>query len=190
MIIIGLILFAISNLLAAFAGDLTLLFVSRLIGGIGSAALIPSIIAYIADITADGGRGEAMSWLGASMTSGFIIGPGVGGLLAEWGIKMPFYVSACVESLAMVCSLWGLPESLSADLRRMRRQVKEKRENVFRQIVLSVRSRYFVLLLIVIAMTFGLTHFEAIFPLLSYKSTDSRHVKSLYCLPYVRSSGR
>lgn len=93
MIIIGLILFAISNLLAAFAGDLTLLFVSRLIGGIGSAALIPSIIAYIADITADEQRSKAMSWLGASMTSGFIIGPGVGGLLAEWGIKMPFYVS-------------------------------------------------------------------------------------------------
>ncbi|MGV2686676.1 MFS transporter, partial [Clostridium perfringens] len=72
MIIIGLILFAISNLLAAFAGDLTLLFVSRLIGGIGSAALIPSIIAYIADITADEQRSKAMSWLGASMTSGFI----------------------------------------------------------------------------------------------------------------------
>ncbi|MGG3308547.1 MFS transporter [Paenibacillus lautus] len=165
MIIIGLILFAISNLLAAFAGDLTLLFVSRLIGGIGSAALIPSIIAYIADITADEQRSKAMSWLGASMTSGFIIGPGVGGLLAEWGIKMPFYVSACVGLLAMVCSLWGLPESLSADIRQMRSQVKEKSENVFRQIVLSVRSRYFVLLLIVFAMTFGLTHFEAIFPL-------------------------
>ncbi|GIP39853.1 multidrug resistance protein 2 [Paenibacillus sp. J31TS4] len=165
MILIGLVLFAISNLLAALASDLTFLFVSRLIGGIGSAALIPSIIAYIADITENDQRSKAMSWLGASMTSGFIIGPGVGGLLAEWGIKMPFYVSACVGVLAMVCSLWGLPESLSANIRQMRRQVKEKRDNVFRQIVLSVRSRYFVLLLIVFAMTFGLTHFEAIFPL-------------------------
>ncbi|GGD81684.1 MFS transporter [Paenibacillus nasutitermitis] len=165
MIITGLILFAISNLLAALAGDLTLLFVSRLIGGIGSAALIPPIIAYIADITADDKRSKAMSWLGASMTSGFIIGPGIGGLLAEWGIKMPFFASACVGLLAMICSLWGLPESLSADIRQMRRELKEKRDNIFRQIALSVRSRYFILLLIVFAMTFGLTHFEAIFPL-------------------------
>jgi len=67
MIIIGLVLFALSNLLAAFASDLTLLFASRLIGGIGSAALIPSIIAYIADITADDQRSKSMSWLGASM---------------------------------------------------------------------------------------------------------------------------
>ena len=165
MIIIGLVLFALSNLLAAFASDLTLLFASRLIGGIGSAALIPSIIAYIADITADDQRSKSMSWLGASMTSGFIIGPGVGGLLAEWGIKMPFYVSACVGVLAMLCSFWGLPESVSANIRQMRSQVKEKRDNVFRQIALSVRSRYFVMLLIVFTMTFGLTHFEAIFPL-------------------------
>ncbi|MDT8979201.1 MFS transporter [Paenibacillus sp. chi10] len=165
MIIIGLVLFALSNLLAAFASDLTLLFASRLIGGIGSAALIPSIIAYIADITADDQRSKSMSWLGASMTSGFIIGPGVGGLLAEWGIKMPFYVSACVGVVAMVCSFWGLPESVSANIRQMHGQMKEKRDNVFRQIVLSVRSRYFVMLLIVFTMTFGLTHFEAIFPL-------------------------
>ncbi|OXL84089.1 multidrug transporter [Paenibacillus sp. SSG-1] len=165
MIITGLILFAISNLLAAFAGDLTLLFVSRLIGGIGSAALVPAIIAYVADITEDAQRSKAMSWLGASMTSGFIIGPGVGGLLAEWGIKMPFFASASVGLLAMICSMWMLPEPLSPEIRRLRQSVQDKKDNIFRQIGLSVKSRYFILLLIVFAMTFGLTHFEAIFPL-------------------------
>ncbi|GIO59656.1 MFS transporter [Paenibacillus cineris] len=165
MIITGLILFAISNLLAAFAGDLTLLFVSRLIGGIGSAALVPAIIAYVADITEDAHRSKAMSWLGASMTSGFIIGPGVGGLLAEWGIKMPFFASASVGLLAMICSMWMLPEPQSPEIRRLRQSVQDKKDNIFRQIGLSVKSRYFILLLIVFAMTFGLTHFEAIFPL-------------------------
>jgi DHA1 family multidrug resistance protein-like MFS transporter len=165
MIITGLILFAISNLLAAFAGDLALLFVSRLIGGIGSAALVPAIIAYVADITEDAQRSKAMSWLGASMTSGFIIGPGVGGLLAEWGIKMPFFASASVGLLAMICSMWMLPEPLSPEIRRLRQSEQDKKDSIFRQIGLSVKSRYFILLLIVFAMTFGLTHFEAIFPL-------------------------
>lgn len=165
MIITGLILFAISNILAAFAGDLTLLFVSRLIGGIGSAALVPAIIAYVADITEDAQRSKAMSWLGASMTSGFIIGPGVGGLLAEWGTKMPFFASASVGLLATLCSMWMLPEPLSPEIRRLRQSVQDKKDNIFRQIGLSIKSRYFILLLIVFAMTFGLTHFEAIFPL-------------------------
>ncbi|WP_136606026.1 MFS transporter [Paenibacillus dokdonensis] len=165
MIVAGLILFALSNLLAAFAGDLSLLFVSRLIGGIGSAALVPSIMAYVADITTDDQRSKAMSWLGASMSSGFIIGPGVGGLLAEFGIKGPFYASACIGLLAMGCSLKMLPESLSPEIRLMRQQSVERRESVFRELALSVKSRYFILLLIVFASTFGLTHFEAIFPL-------------------------
>jgi len=165
LIIVGLILFSISNLLAALAWDISLLFVSRLIGGVGSAALIPAIIAYAADITTDEQRGKAMSWSGAAMTSGFIIGPGVGGLLAELGLKTPFYASATVGLLAMLCSLALLPESLSPEIRRLRQRMQEKKANLFRQIVLSVRSRYFVLLLIVFAMTFGLTHFEAIFPL-------------------------
>ncbi|GIP25776.1 multidrug resistance protein 2 [Paenibacillus sp. J23TS9] len=165
MIVVGLMLFALSNLLAAFAGDLSLLFVSRLIGGIGSAALVPSIMAYVADITTDDQRSKAMSWLGASMSSGFIIGPGVGGLLAEFGIKGPFYASACIGLLAMGCSLKMLPESLSPEIRLMRQQSIERRESVFRELALSVKSRYFILLLIVFASTFGLTHFEAIFPL-------------------------
>lgn len=170
MIVIGLSLFAISNLLAAIAGDLSLLFVSRLIGGIGAAALVPSIMAYVADITTDDERSKAMSWLGASMSSGFIIGPGIGGLLAELGIKGPFYASTCIGLLAMVCSLKMLPESLSPEIRLMRQQSKEKRENVFRQLALSIKSRYFILLLIVFAITFGLTHFEAIFPLFVVQS--------------------
>ncbi|MWV42152.1 MFS transporter [Paenibacillus sp. HJL G12] len=165
IIVTGLALFAVSNLLAAAANGLPLLFVSRLIGGVGSAALVPAIMAYVADITTDEERSKAMSWLGASMSSGFIIGPGVGGFLAELGLKAPFYASACIGVLAMLCSLKMLPESLSPQIRRIRQQTKVERKSVFRELALSVKSRYFILLLIVFATTFGLTHFEAIFPL-------------------------
>ncbi|MGG1663757.1 MFS transporter [Brevibacillus sp. NRS-1366] len=170
MIVIGLSLFAISNLLAAIADQLWLLFVSRLIGGVGSAALVPSIMAYVADITTNDQRTKAMSYLGASMSSGFIIGPGVGGLLAEFGIRAPFYASACVGLLAMVCSILLLPESLSLETRLLRQQSSEKKPNIFLQIALSIKSRYFVLLFLVFALTFGLTHFEAIYPLFVVQS--------------------
>ncbi len=165
MIVLGLCLFALSNLTAAIADDLLLLFVSRLIGGAGSAALVPSIMAYAADITTNEQRTKVMSYIGASMSSGFIIGPGVGGLLAEYGMRAPFYASACIGVLAMIGSMIFLPESLSLEKRLTRQQSKEKKPNVFLQLALSIKSRFFVLLFLVFALTFGLTHFEAIYPL-------------------------
>lgn len=165
MIVLGLGLFALSNLCAATADNLWLLFVSRLIGGAGSAALVPSIMAYAADITTNEQRTKAMSYIGASMSSGFIIGPGVGGLLAEFGMRAPFFASACIGVLAMLGSMIVLPEPLSLETRLKRQQSTVKKPNVFVQLALSIKSRFFVLLFLVFALTFGLTHFEAIYPL-------------------------
>lgn len=165
MIVLGLGLFALSNLCAAIADNLWFLFVSRLIGGAGSAALVPSIMAYAADITTNEQRTKAMSYIGASMSSGFIIGPGVGGLLAEFGMRAPFFASACIGVLAMLGSMIVLPEPLSLETRLRRQQSTVKKPNVFVQLARSIKSRFFVLLFLVFALTFGLTHFEAIYPL-------------------------
>ncbi|MDQ0202000.1 DHA1 family multidrug resistance protein-like MFS transporter [Neobacillus ginsengisoli] len=165
MIVVGLCLFVISNLLAAAADHFSLFLVSRLIGGMGSAALVPSIMAYVVDITTDEQRPRAMSFLGASMSSGFIIGPGLGGLFAEFGTRVPFFASASIGLLAVICCLPLLPESKSVEVRLMHLKSKQKKENIFRQLAQSVKSRYFILLLMIFALTFGLTHFEAIYPL-------------------------
>ncbi|KAB2328764.1 MFS transporter [Cytobacillus depressus] len=165
MIVVGLCLFVISNLLAAAADDFSLFLVSRLIGGMGSAAMVPSIMAYVVDITTEEQRPRAMSFLGASMSSGFIIGPGLGGLLAEFGTRAPFFASASIGLLAVICCIPLLPESQSGEVRLMHLKSKPKKENIFRQLAQSVKSHYFILLLMIFAITFGLTHFEAIYPL-------------------------
>ena len=165
MIVAGLCLFAISNIVAATASHFSLLLVARLIGGMGSATLVPSIMAYVVDITTEKQRTRAMSFLGASMSSGFIVGPGLGGILAEFGTRAPFFASASIGLLALIsCSLL-LPESQTAEVRLNRLKSKPKRENIFRQLLQSVKSRYFILLLMIFTLTFGLTHFEAIYPL-------------------------
>ncbi|WP_045521306.1 MFS transporter [Neobacillus niacini] len=165
MIVVGLCLFVISNLLAAAADHFSLFLVSRLIGGMGSAALVPSIMAYVVDITTEEQRPRAMSFLGASMSSGFIIGPGLGGLLAEFGNRAPFFASASIGLLAVICCLPLLPESRSVGVRLVHLKSKPKRENIFHQLAQSVKSRYFILLFMIFALSFGLTHFEAIYPL-------------------------
>ncbi|MCU6796697.1 MULTISPECIES: MFS transporter [Paenibacillus] len=165
MIVTGMGLFTISNLVFAMADQIWLLYLSRLIGGVGAAAMIPSMMAYIADVTSVEKRGKGLGLLGAAMSLGFVIGPGIGGFLAEFGIRAPFYVSAGVAALALIGSLIFLPESLSKEKQLATRQVRVKRESIFKQFVLSFKAPYFILLLLIFALTFGLANFEAIFPL-------------------------
>jgi len=165
MIVSGLALFTLSNFLFAAASEVWMLYLSRLVGGVGAATLIPSIMAYIADITTEEKRGKGLGMLGAAMSLGFVIGPGIGGLLAEYGLRTPFYVSAAVGAVALITSFILLPESLSKEARLANRNKVVKRESIFIQFAQSFKAPYFVLLLLVFMLTFGLINFEAIFPL-------------------------
>jgi len=165
MIVSGLVLFTLSNLFFALATDLWMLYASRMIGGIGAASMIPSMMAYIADVTTPEKRGKGMGLLGAAMSLGFVIGPGVGGFLAALGLRMPFYVSAGVAALATIGSLLILPESRSREEREASKASTQKRESLLRQFTQSVKAPYFILLLLVFSMTFGLANLEAVFPL-------------------------
>lgn len=142
-----------------------MLYLSRLIGGIGAAAMIPSMLAYIADITTEDKRGKGLGMLGAAMSLGFVIGPGIGGFLAELGLRMPFYISAAVGAVATLGSIFFLSESLPKEKQLASRNAKDKQENIFVQLGKSFQSSYFIMLVLVFTMTFGLANFEVIFPL-------------------------
>lgn len=165
MIVSGLVLFTISNLVFAAATEIWMLYASRLIGGIGAASMIPSMMAYIADVTTEEKRGKGMGMLGAAMSLGFVIGPGVGGFLAEFGLRAPFYISAVAAGLAVIGSLLILPESRTKEEREAAKALSGRRENVFAQIAQSVKTPYFILLFLIFSLTFGLANFEAVFPL-------------------------
>ncbi|WP_312111156.1 MFS transporter [Brevibacillus reuszeri] len=165
MIVAGLVLFTISNLIFALAEHTWVLYLSRLIGGIGAAAMIPSMLAYVADITSEENRGKGLGLLGAAMSLGFVIGPGIGGFLAELGLRMPFYISAAVGAVAAIGSMLFLSESLAKEKQLAARNDKSKKENIFIQLGTSFRSSYFIMLVLIFTMTFGLANFEVIFPL-------------------------
>jgi DHA1 family tetracycline resistance protein-like MFS transporter len=74
--------------------------------------------AYIADISTDDNRSKHFGMLGAAFGLGFIIGPGVGGLLAQWGVRVPFIACAVLSLLNWLYGYFILPESLPADRRR------------------------------------------------------------------------
>lgn len=164
-IILGMIGFTLSQFIFAIGTEMWMLYVSRLLGGIGAAFLIPPMMAYVADITSDEERGKGMGLLGACMSLGFVIGPGIGGFLAEIGIRVPFYASAGIAALATIFTLLLLPETLTKELQLKARSAKSKRESMFTQIKRSFYAPYFLLLILIFTMTFGLANFEAIFGL-------------------------
>ncbi|WP_110111922.1 MFS transporter [Bacillus sp. CGMCC 1.16541] len=165
IIIGGIAGFSLSQIIFAFGTEMWHLYVSRLIGGASAAFIIPPMMAYVADITTEEKRGKGMGLLGAAMSLGFVIGPGIGGFLAEFGTRAPFYVSSAVAAFSTVMSILFIPETLSKEQQLSARQSNKKRESIGKQIVRSTKAPYAVLLYLVFAMSFGLANFEAIFGL-------------------------
>lgn len=109
--------FGIDYLFLSFAPSIWWLFVGRLIAGVTGASFTTAS-AYIADISTPQNRAQNFGMIGAAFGLGFIVGPLVGGLLGEYGPRVPFYVAA---GLALANWLYGyfvLPESLDKEHRR------------------------------------------------------------------------
>jgi len=164
-ILFGMGCFALSELLFAVSQSLWLLYVSRLLGGVSAAFLVPAVMAYVADITSEEMRAKGLGLLGAAMSLGFVIGPGLGGFLAEYGVRIPFYFASGVAVAALILSFFLLPETLSKKAQLKARRALKKGESFFRQLLRSTRAPYAILLLLVLAMSFGLANYESIFGL-------------------------
>lgn len=165
LIIVGMLIFTISEWLFAIAYAPTLLFISRAIGGLGAALIMPSVMAYAADMTSNEERGSAMGFINAAITTGFIIGPGIGGLLAEYGIRVPFYAAAIAGLIAAIATLLLLPESLLPERRAQLAAQNNSGESLIHQLLYSYRKPYFLSLIIVFVAAFGLANYETVFSL-------------------------
>ncbi|MCB0189454.1 MAG: TCR/Tet family MFS transporter, partial [Caldilineaceae bacterium] len=104
-------------LLLAFAPSLAWLFVGRVIAGI-TAANITTATAYIVDVSPPEKRAQNFGILGAAFGLGFIIGPAIGGLLGDYGLRLPFLVVAGITLINWLYGFFVLPESLTPENRR------------------------------------------------------------------------
>ncbi|NRG45581.1 MFS transporter [Bacillus sp. CRN 9] len=160
MIIYGLILLTTSMFIFYGFNSIWMLYVSRVIGGIGAALLVPAIFAYVADITTMEQRAKGNSFVSAAMSLGVVVGPGIGGFLAEYGLKMPFLISALVSLVAVFFSIAVLKESRSEE--QMATMQIADEEPMVKKIARSVKMPYFVPLIITLVMSFGLMSYESV----------------------------
>lgn len=101
----------------AFAPSLWWLFIGRIVAGIFGASFT-TVMAYIADISTPEKRSQNFGLVGVAFGLGFIIGPVIGGVFAEWGVRVPFIVAAVLSLLNMLYGYFVLPESLAIENRR------------------------------------------------------------------------
>ncbi|WP_445002808.1 MFS transporter [Exiguobacterium alkaliphilum] len=157
MIIAGLIGFTISMGVFYLSDNLTVLLISRAIGGVGAALLIPAIFAYVADITTLKQRAKGNSYISAAMSLGIVIGPGIGGFFAEFGLKAPLLLSAIVSFVAVISSIILLKEPDREVV-----PVTSDTESLPRQLISSTKKPYFFVLVINLVMAFGLMAYESV----------------------------
>lgn len=164
MIIIGLFLFGLSELIFGIGEHVPVLYLSRVLGGISAAFVMPGVTAYIADVTSIEERPKAMGYMSAAISTGFIIGPGIGGFVAELGVRAPFYFAAAIAFVACISSIFFLKEPLSKEqLAEISRHAKQS--TFFKDLKKSVKPLYFVAFVIVFILSFGLSAYETVFSL-------------------------
>lgn len=129
---------AVGYLVLGLANTLLLVFLGRVISGI-TGGNISAAQAYIADVTTRENRGRGMALFGAAFGLGFVLGPGMGGILSKYGVHLPFYVAACLSLIAALAAYFVLPESRRLDSTL----TGVPRTNGFREVINSLRERDF-----------------------------------------------
>lgn len=109
--------FGIDYLVMAIAPNLTWLVLARVVSGITGASFTTAY-AYIADISPPEKRGPNFGLIGMAFGFGFILGPALGGIVAQWGDRVPFMVAAGLAFANFAYGWFALPESLNQPNRR------------------------------------------------------------------------
>lgn len=159
MIVIGLFIFGISELLFGLGKEIEVLMFSRILGGISAAFIMPAVTAFIADITTKDTRPKALGYMSAAISTGFIIGPGIGGFLADVGTRVPFFFAGGLGTFAAILSIILLSEPERKE--EINEPISEVKHGFKRIFVPS----YLIAFILIFVTSFGLAAFESFFSL-------------------------
>jgi DHA1 family tetracycline resistance protein-like MFS transporter len=113
---------ALSYVILAYAPNLTVVILSRILTGL-MAGNVSIAFAYVADITDDSNRSAGLGKVSAALGLGFMTGPAIGGLLAGNNVENANYLltalaAAGINFLAMLAAIVFLQESLDVKKRK------------------------------------------------------------------------
>ena len=117
VLLVSLVVMSLDYVLMAVAGTMWLLIVGRIIGGI-TAATQSTAAAYMADVSEPEEKAANFGLIGAAFGVGFVLGPLIGGVLAEYGTRAPFWAAAILAAANAMFGYFVLPETVTDKIRR------------------------------------------------------------------------
>lgn len=150
VILTGIFGLAISFFLMALSSKLWMLFAARIIGGFLSSANMPTVTAYVADITTEEDRGKGMGIIGAAVGLGFILGPAIGGIFSKNSLSLPFFIAGISSFVTFLLVLFVLKESLTPE---QRGKTEAEKISVVKQLQEPTGILYFLQLFVSLSLS-------------------------------------
>lgn len=121
-LLLGLVGFSLAFGLFGLGTSFWQLLGARLLGGVLAAATQPAIMSYTVDITPPERRNVALGMVGAAFGLGALAGPVVGGLLSDFGYRVPFFATAGIGAFTALAVAVFVRESLTPEIREETRR--------------------------------------------------------------------
>ena len=142
---------------------------SRILGGFSAGMVMPGVTGMIADISIGKDKAKNFGYMSAIINSGFILGPGIGGFLAEFSHRLPFYVAGFSGCLALLLSIILI------------KNPKNETQDGFTvyqpELLTKIDWEVFLTpITLTLVLAFGLSAFETLFPLYT---ADKAHYSPL-----------
>lgn len=166
MLVWGLLIFSLAEFLFAIAQHLWAFDISRAIDGLSAAMFVPTSMALAADLTSVKERAKVIGWLSAAFSGGLILGPGLGGVLANVSYKFPFWVAGGLGLISTIVAWVLLPRN---DDERFKSTTKNPESQLlgstWSQVKKMMTPALIMLFVMIFVAAFGLAGFESIYSL-------------------------
>ncbi|WP_267201119.1 MFS transporter [Limosilactobacillus kribbianus] len=166
MLVWGLVIFSLAEFLFAIAQHLWAFDLSRAVDGLSAAMFVPTSMALAADLTTPRDRAKVIGWLSASFSGGLILGPGLGGLLANVSYKFPFWVAGVLGLISTTVAWILLPSDQDERFQSTtKRPEKQLMGSTWSQVKGILTPALITLFAMIFVAAFGLAGFESIYSL-------------------------
>ncbi|HJF47543.1 MAG TPA: MFS transporter [Limosilactobacillus oris] len=166
MLVWGLLVFSIAEFVFALSQRLWLFDLSRAVDGLSAAMFVPTSMALAADLTSVKDRAKVIGWLSAAFSGGLILGPGLGGILANISYKFPFWVAGILGIISTVVAVILLPKDRDERFKSSTKNPEDALlEGGWAQVKSLLTPVMTMLFLMIFIMAFGLAGFESIYSL-------------------------
>lgn len=175
ILLIGISGYAISLALTGLSSSVHWLYVTRMLNGLFSAAILPIAIAYIIDVVPKELRTKALAWHGTIVGLGVVAGPAIGAIFSNFVEKHPvhfkfitinsfssvFFLASLLSVISLILAGIFLPGTISA------KKNPHTHQDLLKKSLwgISLQKQILVILLIALLSQMALSLFEGTFVL-------------------------